>query len=51
MKKKNKSGKSSRYAAKARAQGADRYGQFRDGRRMSGDTIAGHLCFTPKADS
>jgi hypothetical protein len=39
------------YAAKAARQGADRYGQFREGRRISGDMVAGHLCFAPKADS
>lgn len=50
MKKKKSSG-ASKYAAKARANGADRYGQFRDGRRQSGDMIAGRLCFAPKAES
>ena len=49
--KKKRSAKNSSYADKARRQGADRYGQFREGRRISGDTIAGHLCFAPKADS
>jgi hypothetical protein len=43
--------KNSGYAAKAARTGADRYGQFRDGRRQTGDVIAGHLCFAPKADS
>ena len=51
MKKKRTSTKSSKYADKAARTGADRYGQFREGRRISGDTIAGHLCFAPKADS
>jgi hypothetical protein len=48
--KKTKKSKSGGYAAKVRSQGADRYGQFREGKRISGDTIAGHLCFAPKAD-
>ncbi len=39
------------YAAKAGRQGADRYGQFREGRRMSADVIAGHVCYEPKAES
>jgi len=49
VKKKNGT-KSSRYAAKARRNGADRYGQFDGGKRLSGDVIAGSLCFAPKAD-
>lgn len=51
MKKKRTSSKASKYADKAGRQGADRYGQFREGRRLTGDSIAGHICFAPKADS
>jgi len=49
--KKRTKAKSGGYAAKVARQGADRYGQFREGRRISGDMVAGHLCFAPKADS
>lgn len=52
MTRKNKTGgKRSKYAAKAYRNGADRYGQFSGGKRLSGDVIAGRLCFAPKNDS
>ena len=50
MKKRNGT-KHGKYAAKAARQGADRYGQFNAGKRLTGDNIAGHLCFQPKADA
>jgi hypothetical protein len=42
-----KNRKTGSYSRKRKAETADRYGQFKDGRRLTGDTIAGRRCFEP----